>query len=103
MPSDSTLLAVGEREGRVVLSFPSPVRECVIQPEVARQCAEQIARSAYRAHYGHDAATSRSAISAAKRAHLRARAALMLRSLTERGYSYDRMARELVAQLLAEL
>lgn len=102
-PETTTLLAVGERGDRVVLQFPHPVRECVIEPETARQAAEAIARSAYVARYGVEPTLNVSQISLAKRAHLRARATLMIRSMQEAGASAGFQARELVAMLLAEL
>ena len=102
MSSSSPLLAIGERDGAVVLSFSRDVRECVLDAETARAAGEQLARSAYRAHYGHEPTAARSQISRDKRAHLVARATLMLRSMGAQGLTPERQARELVAMLVAE-
>lgn len=99
----TTMLAVGERDGRVVLQFPHAVRECIIDPETARQAGEAIARSAYTAHYGTPPPAARSAISAAKRVHLKARATLIVRSLTEAHKSAGYIADHVVDMLLTEL
>lgn len=103
MSESTTLLAVGARGNHVVLSFPHAVRECVIDADTARQVGEQLARQSYAAHYGHEPPAAASAISAAKRAHLRARATLMLRTMLEARADAGYMARELVAMLLAEV
>lgn len=100
--SSTTALAIGEREGQVVLQFPRPITECVLDAETARRAGEQLARSAYAARYGHEPAAARSQVSADKRAHLRARAELMLRSMGAQGLDPARQARELVAMLVAE-
>lgn len=99
----TTMLAIGERHNRVVLSFPHAVRECVIEPETARQVGEQIARSAYTAHYGVPPPVGRSAISSAKRAALKARATLIIRSLAEAHKSAGYTADHVVDMLLADL
>lgn len=103
-PSESTtLLAVGERAGRVVLQFPHPVRECVIDPATAHQVADAIGREAHLAYHGVARPQQSGLVTPAKAAHLRARATLMIRSMQDQRRDAGYQARELVAMLLAEL
>lgn len=99
----TTTLAVGDRLGKVVLQFPHPVRECVIDPATAHQVAEHLARSAYTAHYGVPPQSAASQISLAKRTHMKARATLIIRSLRERGKSDAYIADHVTDMLLKEV
>lgn len=67
-------LAVGDEHGLVFLIFERPVRWVSLDPESARQVAEKIARTSYKARFGDDPTPERrSHISDTKIAALRIR------------------------------
>lgn len=99
----STICAIGERDGKVVLSFPHPVREISVDPEQARQMGEQFARSAYSAHFGSASQMTKSIVSEQIRRKLKARATLVIRSLFDDGRTPDYIADHLVDLLLSEV
>lgn len=102
--TDSTICAIGERNGMVVMSFPRPVTEFTIDAEQARQMAEQFARSAHKAHTGNAWPTpSKSAVSEALRKRLHARASIVARTLIEQGKSPAYIARHMVDIILTEV
>jgi hypothetical protein len=97
------LIAIGERHGKVVFSFPHPTNEFVCDAENARQISEQIARSAHKAHTGSEWPSTRSAVSEALRKRMRARAAIVVRTLMEQGKSADYIGKHLVDIILTEI
>jgi hypothetical protein len=104
MTDGQTICAIGERNGMVVMSFPKPIQEFIIGPEQARQMAEQFAKSAYTAHHGHapDGAP-RSIVTDQLRNRLRARSALVVRSLFEQGKSAEYIGQHITDLLLSEV
>lgn len=67
-------LAIGDRDGLVIMTFERPVKWVALDPETGRQAAEQLARSSYKAKFGDTPTTQRrSAISDQKIATLRIR------------------------------
>ena len=52
MSKGTTTVAIGERDGNVILSFPDSVQWCALDPETARQVGEAIAKEAYHIHTG---------------------------------------------------
>lgn len=81
LPPDGThTLAIGEHEGNVRLLFERPVAYVDLDPETARQAAEQLARSAYKVRFGDTPTTQhRSAITDQKVTTLRIRVRNMLK------------------------
>lgn len=72
--SGTHTIAIGDRNGQVVLRFERPVEWVSLDAETARNVAEQIARSSYKAKFGDTPTTERrSAISDQKVATLRIR------------------------------
>lgn len=109
--SGTTSVAVKDENGRVILQFPNPVMWCELDPEMARQAAEEIAKAAYRCKYKVDPPDNRSALAGEMRRRvtnqirndLVTRMALMIRSLQEKGRAPHLMAEELVDQLLSRV
>jgi len=101
--TDDMLIAIGERNGKVVFTFPHATNEFICDAENARQIAEQIARSSYRAHYGRDWTEQRSAITEQLRTRLQARALIVVRTLMEQGKKPEYIARHLVDVILTEI
>lgn len=52
MSEGTTTVAVGDRDGQVVLQFPKAVSWAALDPETARQVGEAMARTAYKCRYG---------------------------------------------------
>ena len=100
----TSIVAVGEREGKVRLEFPKAVQWCELDPETARQVAEQLAKSAYTAHYGRPPPIQHQSLLAEQvRNKLKARATLIIRSMTEQGRKANYIADQVVDQLLKEV
>ena len=101
--SDTTLFAIGERNGKVVIMFQGAVTELVLDPENARQAAEQLARSAYHAHFGVVVPATQSMVSEIMRKKLHARALLIIRSLMDQHKRPAVIANRVVDELLKEV
>lgn len=100
----SALVAMGDEHGRVVWEFAHSVQRVTWDPENAKNFALEMAKCAYTAQYGRKPdATPVSIVTEHLRHKLRARAALVVRSLTESGKSPDYIARHLTDLLLAEI
>ena len=97
----NTEIAVGEQDGKVVLTFSRPVRWLELDANAARRIGEQLARSSYGATYGGDPAGS--AITAAKRQVLINRWILVDRSMREQGKNPLFIAETLVDLFLSEV
>lgn len=97
------LIAIGERNGKVVFNFPHATSEFICDAENARQIAEQIARSAYKAHTGRDAQGGKSVIGEAVRRRLHARAVIVVRTLIEQGKSAEYIGKHLTDIILGEV
>lgn len=82
-PNEGTdTLAIGDEGGMVYLRFEKPVLWVSLDPETARQVAEKLARSSYKAKFGDDPTTERkSAITDQMAATLRIRVRNMLRGM----------------------
>lgn len=105
MSEPTTLIAIGERNGSVVFSFPHATTEFVCDAETARQISEQIARSAYKAHYGVDVAdgSKRSQVTEMMRQRMHGRAAIVVRTLMEQGKSAEYIGKHLTDTILSAL
>lgn len=102
--SDEKLIAIGERNGKVVLMFPKPTTEFQMDAENARRIAEQLARSAYTAHFGREpSGKPRSMVTESLRKHMRARVKLVVRSLLEQGKSWQYISQHVVDLILREV
>lgn len=98
------IVAVGEREGKVRLEFPKAVQWCELDPETARQVAEQLAKSAYTAHYGKAPEVKQQSLLAEQiRKKLHARATLLIRGMIEQGRKAPYIAHHVVDQILKEV
>jgi len=98
----ATTVAVGERDGQVILEFPEAVQWAAFDPETARQIGEAIAKSSYAAKYG-KAPSQGSSLSMEIRAKLVARTQHIIRSLQEQHKNSDYVAREVVDTIVAEI
>lgn len=98
-----TICAIGERDGKVVMSFPRPIPELVIDAEQARQMGEQFARCAYVAQTGRQPSESKSMISEHLRKSLGARAGIVIRTLLEQGKSAEYIGKHITSIILSEV
>lgn len=96
------LVAIGEEAGKVIFRFPHPTNEFVCEPENARLIAEQIAKSAYIAHYGRQP-EQRSLIGESMRKSMKGRATIVIRSLMEAGKSPGYIADHITDLILKEV
>jgi hypothetical protein len=109
--SGATTVGIKDENGKVVLVFPEAVKWCELEPEMARQAAEAMARAAYRCRYRTDPPDGRSALAGEIRQRvtkeirnaLVTRVALMLRSLQDRGRAPNAIAQEVVDTLLSRV
>lgn len=95
-------IAIGEANGEVVLRFERPVDWVSLDSETARNVAEQIARSAYKARFGDTPTTQRkSAITDALSARMRLRVQKMLQSME--GQDLKIQSNAIVDMILTEI
>lgn len=99
----TTTVAVGDRGGQVVLSFPRPVQWAALDPETAAQVGEAMARSAYKCRYGLEPNTNASMIGSEVRTRLITRATHIIRSLQNKGKLPGVVAAEVVDTILSEV
>lgn len=98
----TTTIAVGERNGQVVLQFPTEIQWCALDPETARQVGEAIARGAYEVRYG-KAPSRGSTLSLEIRGKLITRVQHIMRNLQELQRPPQYIASEIVDQILREV
>ena len=98
----STTCAIGNRDGQVVMSFPSPVEWAAFDPETARQIGEAMAREAYSVKYGRNP-LSKSVITDEIRQRIMNKATIIIRSLQEKGRAPGFIAMEVVDAILSEV
>jgi len=97
-------VTVAERQGKVLLGTPDrPI--AALDPESARQLAEALARSSYKARFGVDTTPAgQSAVTRATIDVLTNRVSLMLRSMLEqhkpRIFIAESIVREVIARVL---
>ena len=97
------LVAIGEKDGQVIMTFSSPIQWLPMDAENARQIAEQLARSAYKARFGKEPYENRSYITDTIRQGLHARATLIIRSMTTQGKKSNHIASQVVDEILKEI
>lgn len=98
-----TSVAVGDKDGKVLLQFSKPTQNLVMDPENARQIAEGIARAAYTCHYGKPPAGSTSIINQDIQTRLISRLTLVIRSLQDKGKQPGYIAAEVLDIVLREV
>lgn len=96
-------VAIGERNGQVVLQFPESVQWAAFDPETARQIGEAIARAAYEVRFGRKPADGKSVISEQVRMRLITRATHVIRSLQDKGKLPGFVASQVVDVILSEV
>lgn len=96
-------VAIGERNGQVVLTFPQPVQWAAFDPETTRQICEAMAREAYQIRYGKAPADGKSVISEEIRARLMTRVTHVIRSLQDKGKLPGFIAAQVVDTILSEV
>lgn len=100
MSEPAQTVAIGERDGKVILEFPKPAQWAAFDTETARQIGEAIAKQAYETRFGVKAAEG-SFISEHVRNKLITRTVHVLRSLG--GRHPEHIASEIVDTILAEV
>lgn len=95
-------VAVGERDGRVVLEFEQPVRWVQLDSQTAAMVAEEIARRSYAQRYGVQPDRGK-ALATELRNRMVARTMHVIRSTQEGRRSPDYVARAVVDTILAEV
>lgn len=105
MGRGTDLVAVKEHNGQVVVQLPPGCNWAALDPETARQFAEALARSAYKAHYGVEAMPARSAFTDQKRERLVRRIEIMLTGFIPKvpAMTPEQMAVAITDTLLAEV
>lgn len=96
-------VAIGERNGQVVLQFPNAVQWAAFDPEIARQIGEAMAREAYQIRYGKAPADGKSTISEEVRMRLMTRVTHVIRSLQDKGKLPGFIAAQVVDTILSEV
>jgi len=102
--AEATMVAVGERDGQVILTFSKSVQWLPLDPENARQIAEQMAKSAYTARYGREpTGAPKSIVTEQLRQHMRARTKIIIRTLIGEGRAPEFIAEHVVDSILREI
>ena len=105
-------VAVGDRNGKVLLAFDRPVQNWVLDPQNAFQIGEAIARAAHTARFGqaplktdgpYIAEQVKARVTDEIRTRMVLQAGFALRSMLDQGHKPDYMARELVDRILSEV
>lgn len=96
-------MEIGDRDGMVVIHLAKPTDEITITPEVARQIAETLARSAYSAAYNLQAPENKSKIAERIRGKLLNRITHVIRSLQEQGKPPLYIANHVVDTVMSEM
>jgi hypothetical protein len=96
-------VAIGDLDGEVIVTFSRPVQWWPIEPESARQIAEQLARSAYKAHTGLKPLNEKSYVSETARKGLQVRAEHIIRSMIKDNKKPKLIAYNVVDQILKEV
>ena len=97
----NTEIAIGEEDGKVILTFSKPVRWLELDANAAKRIGEQLARSSYEATYG--GAPAGSSIKAHTRQTLINRWILVDRSMRDQGKNPAYIAETLVDLFLSEV
>lgn len=98
----TTTCAIGNRDGQVVISFPSPVEWAAFDPETARQIGEAMAREAYGVKYGRPP-QGKSVLSEELQTRIMNKATIIVRTLMEKNRAPGFIANEVVNAILMEI
>lgn len=98
-------IAIGDRDGHVVLQFKDPVRWVKLDPATALQVGEALAQRSYKALFGDFPAEGKKQLTEQLRIRLRNRVSLMLRGFAGRAPvpPYEVQANEIVDACLHEV
>ena len=99
----SATVAVGNRDGKVVLEFPEALQWAALEPEQARLIAEAMAREAYTCFNGRPPDIKTSAIRQAIQQKLVNRVLLVMLNMQRRNRKPALIANELVDVVLREV
>ena len=104
MSAERTLdtLAIGDRNGMVVISFPEPKSYIELDEETARRVGEALAKQAYKVRFGDFPTPAKTAITDMQRIRLAQRVTLMLRSMANEAPvpEYNVQANRIVDEVL---
>lgn len=98
----TTTCAIGNRDGQVVMSFPTAVEWASFDPETARQIGEAMAREAYTVRYG-VTPKSKSVLSEELQTRVMNKATIVVRTLMEQGKKPGFIANAVVNAILMEV
>lgn len=99
----STTVAVGTRDGKVVLEFPEAIQWAALEPEQARLIAEAMAREAYTCSNGRPPDDRKSTIGQVIQQRLVNRVLLVMLNMQRRNKKPALIANELVDICLREV
>ena len=97
------LVAMGVEARQVVWQFARPLEIIRWNPDNAKNFALEMGRKAYEAQFGREPSPQRNIVTEELRKRLRARAVLVVRSLTEAGRSPKFIAEHVTDLLLSEI
>lgn len=104
LPEDgTTICAVGEREGNVILNFPKSIKWAAFDPETARQIGEAMAKEAYSIHTGKKYDDNRSIISDNKRNMITKQVEFMINNFALKKKKADFASEAIVDFILGEI
>ena len=98
----TTTCAIGNRDGQVVMSFPSPVEWAAFDLETARQIGEAMAREAYTVRYGRPP-QGKSVLSEELQTRIMNKATIIVRTMMEKNRAPGYIANEVVNAILMEI
>ncbi len=98
----STTCAIGNRDGQVVMTFPTAVEWAAFDPETARQIGEAMAREAYTVRYGRSP-QSKSVLTDDIKVRIQNKATIIIRTLIEKNRAPGFIAMEVVDAILSEV
>lgn len=109
--NESIHVAVGDQNGKVVLSFDRPIQNWVLDPQNAFQIGEAIAKAAHTAKFGkvpqadgsYIAQQVKARVTDEIRARMVLQAGFALRSMLEQNRKPEYIAAEIVNRILSEV
>lgn len=99
----TTNIAIGQRDGQVILQFQNQVEWIALDPQNAVQIGEAIARAAYECRFGKVPEGTKSVLKQETVNRLYNRTELVLRSLLSKNKSNKYIAHQVVDTVLAEV
>lgn len=99
--TETVEFTIADHEGKVVLQFGKPMSVVPLEPEQARQIAEAMGKSAYKAAYGIEA--GQRILSEQLRERLTTRTTHIIRSMLQQDRGPAQIAVQVVDTILAEV